>query len=469
MLQQQPVDMTRYTLRNGGFAGRFGVAREAITPPEGIYGRLWGSARHDIPRGVHRPLLATCLCLCDERDAQLLVLLTLDLSWWRSVADEYGIRTAILRACELEAKQLLLHVSHTHAAPSTSPEFADRPGGHLIEGYRQQITETCIRLVGAARTDMTAATLSWATGSCRLAYDRNLVSPVDGSIVVGLNPAKKADDTLLVGRITDARGQVRATLVNYACHPTSLGGSNELISPDYVGAMRETVERATQGAPCLFLHGASGDLTPRRSFGADVLIADQNGREVGYAALAVVAGMLPPQTSIAYERIEESGTKLAVWREEPFPASTRITARRVRVLLDLAPLPSREELQRALAAATEEFVRERLRRKLALRETAGDGPVGEFVFTVWQLGDSFLVALPAEAHSLFQQELRRQFPEQRIAVLNIVNGYLSYIPPRLDYELDTYQSRVAIYAAGAAEKVLDAATRTIAELLGKDA
>jgi len=128
-------------------------------------------------------------------------------------------------------------------------------------------------------------------------------------------------------------------------------------------------------------------------------------------------------------------------------------------------MPSREELRRALTEATEEFVRERLRRKLSLRETAGDGPNGEFVFTVWQLGDSFIVALPAEAHSPFQQELRRRFPDHPLAVLNIVNGYLSYLPPRHDYELDTYQSKVAIYKAGAAEKVLEAAARTITELL----
>jgi len=35
---------------------------------------------------------------------------------------------------------------------------------------------------------------------------------------------------------------------------------------DYYGAMREIVERDTGGAPCLFLHGASGDIRPLRSY-----------------------------------------------------------------------------------------------------------------------------------------------------------------------------------------------------------
>jgi hypothetical protein len=467
MIQHQHSDMTRHTLRHCEFIGRIGVAREPITPPDGIHARLWGSATHDIPRGVHRPLLATCMFFCASDGSGPLALLALDLSWWRSSTDERALRTAILEASGLEQDQLLLHVSHTHAAPSTSLDLADRPGGHLIAQFRAQIQATCTRLLAAARSGASLATLSWGVGSCRLAYNRDLVSPVDGSVVVGLNPAQKADDTLLVGRISDETGKIHGTLVNYACHPTSLGGANQLISPDYVGAMRETIEQGTGGAPCAFLHGASGDLTPRRSFEADVEAADQNGREIGHAALATLVSMFPPGVTLAYAGIEESGAKLARWHQESVAANRSIGTRRVSVRLDLVDMPTREQLQHEIAAATEEYVRERLRRKLSLRETVGDGEAADFPFIVWQLGDAFVVALPAEAHSPFQIELRRRFPDNQIAVLNIVNGYLSYIPPRADYDRNTYQSRVAIYRAGAAEKVLDEVTRTITALLDR--
>jgi hypothetical protein len=42
---------------------RSGVARRDITPPVGIYHRMWGAATHDRSTGVHRPLLATALVL----------------------------------------------------------------------------------------------------------------------------------------------------------------------------------------------------------------------------------------------------------------------------------------------------------------------------------------------------------------------------------------------------------------------
>ena len=70
------------------------------------------------------------------------------------------------------------------------------------------------------------------------------------------------------------------------------------------------VERDTGGAPCLFLHGASGDMTPLRSYEADTAIADQNGRQLGYAALSALTGMLPPEQELAFDRIEDSGARV---------------------------------------------------------------------------------------------------------------------------------------------------------------
>src|SRR5687768_7664886 len=40
-----------------------GVARGDITPPVGMYHRMWGAATHDRSTGVHRPLTATVLAL----------------------------------------------------------------------------------------------------------------------------------------------------------------------------------------------------------------------------------------------------------------------------------------------------------------------------------------------------------------------------------------------------------------------
>ena len=41
--------------------GKVGVAQLDITPPIGIYHRMWGAAKHDQATGVHRPLMLTLL------------------------------------------------------------------------------------------------------------------------------------------------------------------------------------------------------------------------------------------------------------------------------------------------------------------------------------------------------------------------------------------------------------------------
>src|SRR4029079_6419313 len=92
-----------------------------------------------------------------------------------------------------------------------------------------------------------------------------LFDPTTNRFVCVFNPDGPADDTVLVAKIIADDGGLIGTVVNYACPPTTLAWQNPLISPDYVGAMRETVEQPT-GAPCVFLQGASAALGPREGF-----------------------------------------------------------------------------------------------------------------------------------------------------------------------------------------------------------
>jgi hypothetical protein len=163
--------------------------------------------------------------------------------------------------------------------------------------------------------------------------------------------------------------------------------------------------------------------------------------------------------------VEESGTPLAIWKERNRPSGTAILSRRVTVRLSIADMPSREELQAAIAAAKDDYMVERLTRRLLQRESVGDGTEGDFTFLVWRLGDSFILGTPAEMHSGFQLELRRRHPANSIAVLNIVNGYASYLPPRADYAVGPYPTRVAVYAMGSMEIVLEAADQAIRDML----
>jgi hypothetical protein len=245
-----------------------------------------------------------------------------------------------------------------------------------------------------------------------------------------------------------------------------MGGGNRLISPDYIGAMREIMERDTGNAPCIFLHGASGDLTPRRSYEAIPDAAEQNGRELGYASLTVLSGMFPPGKQFVYLGVEESGTPLGVWKLEDKPlVDTKLLGRMVTTRLPLAKLPTREEIQARLKTAAERFEIERLERSLARRILVGDGSDYPFFFTAWRLGEAFMVSTLSEAYSKFQVDLRAQFPGAAIVVLNATDGSTSYLPLAESFNRDVYQSRVAIYGPGSLERVTVMAAAAIREMI----
>jgi hypothetical protein len=442
------------------FFGRIGLSRSVVTPPPGIYARLWGSATHDIADGVHHPMLAGCMVLQSEATSTELVLITLDaIVLHQEEADR--IRDAIIERFDLQPRQLMLHPSHTHSSPPLVRRHADRPGGHLIAPYLDSLPGVCCDLIAAARADARPGVLAWAYGRCALAFNRDSVDGPSGRGVCGINRDRTADDTVLVGRVSDESGRVRGVVVNYACHPVSLGGTNKLISPDFVGPMRETVEREAGGI-CLFLQGASGDLTPRRSYEAITDAAEQNGRELGFAALATLSGMLPPGHRLDFQRIEESGTPLGVWGSAPKQQiSSKLEAICLQIELPLKQYPPREAILAKMKDCEERYQLERLERMLAISDRLGARTLGAFPVTVWRVGDAFLVATTGEPYSRFQVALREKFPDAVVAVLNLTNGATNYLPELSAYGMDNYPARVTEYAPGCLETVLERTAKAL--------
>jgi hypothetical protein len=453
-------------LTQNEFSGRIGMARADITPPEGMYARTWGSSTHDIADGVHRPLLATCVAILPEGAERPIYLLSLDLMSFMSKSDEDGLRQPLIEDFGLQPDEFLMTLAHTHGAPFTDLSHAEAPGGHLIQPFRDKIGAACRQVMTEAREGMAPAVLSWATGCCRLAYNRELRVPGQEALICGLNPEGSADDTLLVGRITGADGAPIGTLVNYACHPTSVGGANRLISPDFPGALREVVEAATGGGICLFINGASGELTPRRSFEDDVEAADQNGRELAYAVLQTLESLAPPGEMMTYVATEPSGADLARWAYAPNPPATAAASLCDTVTLEMLPIRTEDEIRAEIAVTPKGFMKERLERELAKREKVGNGPTFEMPVYAWKLGRSVFVGVPAELYSAFQIDLRARFPGLSIVVMNICNGGLSYLPSRPAYDTDVYPVRIAMFAAGSMERVRGKAEEMIAKLVG---
>jgi hypothetical protein len=470
----------------------FGVACCDVTPTVGIYHRMWGAATHDRSTGVHRPLTATAMAF---RPAQRLhgagdihdvehgaghVIVALD----HCILEDQDlalIRDRVAAATSFPAERVYVALSHTHGAGMMTRDRVALPGGEMIGPYLEELAHSIARIAREAEHKLRPARLLYATGHCDLAADRDYYDEAARRYVCGFNPGKPADDTLLVARVVDAEtGATIATVVNYACHPTTLAWENTLISPDYVGAMREVVETATLGAPCAFLQGASGDLGPRDGFVGDTAVADRNGRRLGHAALAAIES-IPASiagTRLDYKGSVVSGAALGTWGFEKLSADEEARLLRWRYRSWTIDLPyrtdlpmleeSREELERLVAdesAANKSGDLEAARRlrprieqmtRQVMRLTSmppGDG--FPLAVTLVQLGDACWLTLAAEHYSDLQIQLRRRFPDRRILIATITDGWQpGYLPRRDAYGKGIYQESIAMVAAGELERVI---------------
>lgn len=458
---------------------RFGIARCDITPPVGIYHRMWGAATHDRATGVHRSLTATALVFqppAGAEDRQVLVGLDHCLLW----AEEMDALTeSVCVQTGLPADRLVITFSHTHAAGLMGRERAGLPGGELIAPYLDNLANQVAVIIREALEALQPATITYGKGHCPLAAHRDFWDAAGKQFVCGFNPEGPADDTVLVARVTDTAGQTRATVVNYACHPTTLAWQNTLISPDYPGALREIVEQGT-GAPCVFLQGASGDLGPCEGFVGDPAVADRNGRQLGYAALAALEALPSPGTWFQYTGAVVSGATLGTWTHVPLDAQARERTSLWRRRYWTVDLPYRAELrtqeqtkaERAHWQAEEQAahqagdatkardcraVVERMTRWLTRLAVLPPGRTFPLSVTLWQMGDAFWLAVEAEHYQFLQRALRERFTRTPIMVMTLANGSRpGYLPTADAYGRGIYQESIAVLAPGCLERLIEA-------------
>ncbi len=219
-----------------------GVAEADITPPKGY--PMWGyGSRHDAPCvGVLDPLMARVVVL--DVDKTRVAVVSLDLGRAPTRDSFARIRKQIQTKAKVD--HVFLVASHTHHGPVL--EIDDWP-----KGKKPYVRVLESKLVGAI---VTAAgrlrPARYGVISTKVPYNRNRHSRKK-------NPP--VDDELLVMRIETPKGKVLAHLVNFAAHPTMHPAKVRKFSADYPGALAKLVERETK-APCLFLQGAAGDLSP---------------------------------------------------------------------------------------------------------------------------------------------------------------------------------------------------------------
>jgi len=224
----------------------------------------------------------------------------------------------------------------------------------MVLSYLESLPLRIASSVWKAQQDLKPVRAGAGAGKCEINVNRRLKMP-DGSIVVGRNWDGPADPTVRVVRFDDLNEKPVATIVHYACHPTTMAWECEYFTPDYPGVVRQTVEREV-GGTCLFLQGATGDVTPRRGFTGDLKVYRRLGLMLGLEAAKVATSVetLPREEHL--QGIMPSGAPIALYEDapkEPDQQGLKVVWRTLKLPLKARRPP--EELEAEAEAARREL------------------------------------------------------------------------------------------------------------------
>lgn len=459
-----------------------GTGRVDITPAPGTPQGGWGAQTHQRGLGADLPFYATALVF---RDAGLTVAIIdvdsigFDPEWTRRILD------AVVGLTGLTPAHIRFSCTHTHSGPNTFRLPVITEGRDMILEYLQGLPLKISGAVWQALQNLRPVRVGVAAGECDININRRQVM-ADGRVVVGRNQEGPVDRTVRVVRIDGLDEVPVASIVHYACHPTTIGWQSQMATPDYPGMAKRVVEEQV-GGTCLFLQGATGDIGPRRGFTGDLSVYRRFGKLLGLEAAQLALGIetLPREARLV--GVQESGASIALFEDvavEPRAASLDVRSRLV--WLPLKELP-RPEVAEAEAAA----YREELNR---LRE--GGGPEGGADAAVraatsratqagmradrarlyygkaeieWQLqgirvGEVALISIPGEPFTETGQEIVARSPFRHTLFSGYSNGGFSYLPVRSAYAVGGYEVETSPFAAGAAEVLVEAAVEMLGEL-----
>lgn len=459
-----------------------GVGRADITPPIGISHAGWGAALHEKAEGIDMPLYSTSLYLKSETTNEEIIFIDLDLCIITDDLDN-DIRDKVTNFFPIKRENIRISVSHTHAGPALGDGVWLEGGKEYVESYKILLPELVFKSVNDSINNSVRTRIGIKKGHCDININRR-PSDNNGNFFTGRNWEGVVDREVTVIGFDDIHGKPIATIVDYACHPTILGPENKLISPDYPGHMRFTVEENIGGL-CLFLQGSAGNQGPVHTFLGDVEIARKAGKILGLEASKLRTQLDPFNREEKLIEIVPSGADLGMYEDIPLGEPSDIIKIRNKKIhlnsLDFPDLLKAEELyQESLdnlnvarksgdTSLVKSLVSKTKRANFIknLSKISQSGKVELWIQT-FRVGDVIFQSIPAEPFAETGIGIKQtDLNGIKIIFSGYSNGSLGYLPMIDAYEEGGYEPRNTPFAAGSAEIVEEICIEELRELIEK--
>ena len=222
-------------------------------------------------------------------------------------------------------------------------------------------------------------------------------------------------------------------MLNYACHPVSLGSRCTDISADFPGTARRLVEEQT-GAMCLFLQGAAGNINPLL-MGWDWTHLARLGLPLGAEAIRIYWSMAPGAEP-ANGGLGVASSQLHL--PPLLPASIAEGRETIAMLETERERLSAEGNEGALWWAETRL--ERARKGLDALQGGTPVPPVEAELVALRLSDSVgLITAPGEIFTEIGQSIVARSPFPHTLFAGYANGTIGYVPTRTAYAEGGYE------------------------------
>ncbi|MGN6755198.1 MAG: neutral/alkaline non-lysosomal ceramidase N-terminal domain-containing protein [Thermomicrobiales bacterium] len=437
---------------------QLGATKAVMTPPVGS--ELSGFIARTAPMaGVHDELYARALVFAGEGAAERAALVTLD-AIDLNATTVTAIRERAAALTGLTGERIGVACTHTHGGPAM---LAGRWLGRADDGYLDVLAQTAAGAVAQAAARLEPVVLTYACGH-EATVGRNRRVP--GGVIAPAVP---------VLRFQRPDGTVAALLVNYACHPVTLGPDNLLTTADYPGYVVRTLEAIYPGALALFATGCCGQINTGHTARDGTF-----GRGLAWRTYGEAERLGRTVAGAATQAAEQAAREAAALPIASPPIHTvPVQVARRTVAMPLLPVASAAEI--AAQMANWEAERARL-----VRDGGAAGEIGQY--TVWlewadaflarqlpaaveaevqviTLGEVVLVLLPGEMFVEFGLAIKERAAPRPVITLAYANGTPGYIPHRSAYpeggyeveEAYRYYGYPACFAPEAGETLVEAA------------
>ncbi len=454
-----------------------GVGRCEITPAPGTPQGGWGAQTHQRGLGSDMPLYATALVLSDLCKSVAILdvdAIGFDKEWSTRIMD------AVEGLTKLPREHIRFSCTHTHSGPNTFRLHTITEGLDMILSYLDGLPRRIASAVWQAQQNLKPVRCAAGKGLCEINVNRRLKLE-DGSVVLGKNWDGPVDHTVRVVRFDDLDENPLATILHYACHPTTIAWQSQFVTPDYPGAARQVMEQQV-GGTCLFLQGATGNIGPRCGFTGDLRVYRRQGKILGLEGAKVATGLQTVKRTDKFTGVLQSGAPLAIYEEvntEQDPPVLRVLSKRLQlpvarfrpvVELEAETEKSRQEYVRLQESGTEEEIR------TARSKVTQSGMRAEIARLYqgkthidWQLqgiriGSIALLSVPGEPFTEINQQIVSGSPFVDTLFSGYSNGGFGYLPVRSAYEEGGYEVEVSPFSPEAADIVVKEGLQMLREL-----